>query len=91
MNIPKNTPVGVKFSCGPGVTMRIRHEACQFEFTFVKQVEVEAEERCGQPVKKTGNKRGTTVTYETLQSCSQDIEDDADKADNDLVRALQGE
>lgn len=83
--MPKETPVRVKFTTGPGVTMQIRHEACQFEFHFVKQVEVQTEETCGHPVKKTGNKRGTRLIYETLPTCSQDIEDFADKADGDLV------
>ena len=91
MNMPKDTPVRVKFSCGPGVTMRIKHEACQFEFTFVKQVEVQTEEARGQPVKKTGNKRGTSLTYESRESYSPDIEDVADKADSDLMQSFQGE
>lgn len=83
--VSTDTPVRVKFSHGPGITMRIKHEASQFEFQFVRQVEIETEEACGQPVKKTGRKKGTSLAYEVKGSSSQDNEDVADKLDGDLA------
>ena len=79
---PKGCDV-VRIVTHPGVAVRIKHEAQQFEFHFIRAVETMAEE-AGHPVKRKRTSCAYVVADPPQEPCSHDLEDVADKADNDL-------
>lgn len=60
----------ITIKTGPGVRMRIKHTATQFEFSFVREVEVGQEEACGQTPLKGVNRSANSLRYEPLASYS---------------------
>lgn len=84
---PQDTLNVARIVAGPGVSARIKVVGTQFEFHFVRQVEIQCEEGGRQGVKKMGRKIEYVTSEPPNATCSQDIEDLADKKEGDLNQA----